>query len=112
MGQRSVRIGEHGRRSNDHLSDSPQDGSQGRPPCTPGESAENLSDSMSGYRGGGRRRKRPSVERPLTDTLALEASDSTSRSHTEPIEALMAPVSLEFHIENSRWYGVLCATAA
>jgi hypothetical protein len=41
-----VRTGEHGRCSNDHLSDSPQDGSQGRARYTGGleESAENLSD--------------------------------------------------------------------
>jgi hypothetical protein len=58
--------------------------------------------------GGGRRRERPSVERPFTDTLALEARNSTSRSHTERIEALMAPVSLKFQ----RAHGVLCATAA
>jgi hypothetical protein len=56
MGERNingVRTGEHGRRSNDHLSDSPQDGSQGRAPYARGESAENLSDTMNGYRGGG-----------------------------------------------------------
>ena len=55
MGQRNingVRTGEHGRRGNDHLSDSPQDGSQGRAPHTRGESAVNLSDTMSGYRVG------------------------------------------------------------
>jgi hypothetical protein len=59
---------EHGRRSNDRLSDSPQDGSQGRAPYTRGESALNLSDNMSGYCTGAqewRKRKGPSVERPL-----------------------------------------------
>jgi hypothetical protein len=46
-----------------------QSGLQGwAPPYASEESAENLSDTMSGSRGGGRGRKRPSVERPLTDT--------------------------------------------
>jgi hypothetical protein len=80
-----VRTGEHGRCSNDHLSDSPQDGSQGRARYTRGESAENLSNSCRGVGVGGKDR----VERPLTDTLALEARKSEPGAIQRPIEALM-----------------------
>jgi hypothetical protein len=47
---------EHGRCSNDHIFDSPQHGSQGRGGRglpTQEESADNLSNTMSGYRGEG-----------------------------------------------------------
>ncbi len=54
--------------------------------------------SLRGCSGVRRGRKRPSVERPSTDALALEARTARTWSHTEPIEALIGTCSIEITI--------------